>query len=190
MTCRRVESGRSLLTSNSEYRVIIVHSWFLIGALALRISIGFLTRRTSGSHGWQDQKTYSRNLLNTSDLRATQRAEIEIRDVAHNLRIRIPWPMGQLLPRRICRERSPLFSKLRRICEGQHVVQARHPRADQRISKEHRRQPSPRKNPNLRLVKHLHLARVRDLARAFVGAKLKDPLLLFRRHQLRPAGKR
>src|SRR6185437_2148560 len=75
--------------------------------------------------------------LDLLDLRKRKRAQNQIADVADDRFIREPRVRRQLLPVGIVAERRPMLVQFGKVAKAQHVSEARHACADQRVAKEH-----------------------------------------------------
>src|SRR5438477_12764893 len=107
-----------------------------------------------------------------SDLRVGRRLQDDVRDrrdVIPILRVG-----GESLPLRVFAERSPRPLALRHIGERENVRQARHPRADERLTEEDGREARPPKDRHFAGVEYLQLVERGTIAVTLIRAQLVD----------------
>src|ERR1700733_12985923 len=84
----------------------------------------------------QPRHTCCSSLNSALDLRAVEGAEDQVRDIGNNLLVSEARVGGELLPVGIVAEKIPFRVELGVVREAQHVGEAWHPRAHQRVAEE------------------------------------------------------
>src|SRR6266481_9087720 len=88
--------------------------------------------------------------------------------------IAILWIGGESLPLRVLAERSPRGIPRRHVGEGEHVSEAGHIRADERLAEEDWREARSPKDRHLAGVEHLQLVECSAIAVTLVRPELED----------------
>ena len=126
-------------------------------------------------------------LFLVSDLRAGQRAEDQVGDVADDGLVGVAGVGGELLPGGIGDEGGPVGLKFLGVGEGEHVGEAGHARPEEGLAEEDGMQTCSLEDVELAVVEHFQFADRGCVARALVGAELEDAFGLCGCYEFWPA---